>query len=185
MTIWDGGGNDTYDLSNYAQRISRSTCVPANGRRPRRPSSPISAHGHIARGNVANALLFKGDTRSLIENAIGGSATTDVIIANQAANRLTGGGGADTFHWMASTRRRARRAGRHASPISLRGTDRIDLSSIDAIPATGGTIDDFAFIGTERVQQRRRPAPLSGRGPQPPRPGATSTATASPTWRSS
>ena len=73
MTIWDGGGNDTYDLSNLSTAARRSTSGPANGRRPARRSSPISASGHFARGNVANALLFEGNTASLIENAIGGA----------------------------------------------------------------------------------------------------------------
>src|ERR1041385_1892512 len=74
-TIWDGGGSDTYDLSNYATNIninlnpgafSSFGMQLANNR-------PLSNGPVFAPGNIANALLFNGDTRSLIENAIGGS----------------------------------------------------------------------------------------------------------------
>ncbi|MGD9866178.1 MAG: calcium-binding protein, partial [Pseudodonghicola sp.] len=49
-----------------------------------------------ARGNIFNALLYKGDTRSLIENARGGSAD-DTIGGNQASNRLEGNAGNDAL----------------------------------------------------------------------------------------
>ena len=32
MTIWDGGGKDTYDLSELCDRRRRSICGPASGR---------------------------------------------------------------------------------------------------------------------------------------------------------
>ena len=75
-------------------------------------------------GNVANALLYNNDARSLIENAIGGSGG-DTLVANQAANRLTGNGGADTFAWRSSG---AAGTGSLADTITdfLRGTDRIN-----------------------------------------------------------
>src|SRR3712207_9536654 len=50
----------------------------------------------LAAGNIANALLHKGDTRSLIENAVGGTGA-DTIIGNQAANLLKANGGNDTL----------------------------------------------------------------------------------------
>jgi Ca2+-binding RTX toxin-like protein len=95
LTIWDGGGTDTYDLSNYDNGVTIDL----------RPgewtiTSPVQlanlGQNHMARGNIANALLYDGDPRSLIENAIGGSGA-DTITANQAVNHLTGNGGADTF----------------------------------------------------------------------------------------
>jgi serralysin len=48
----------------------------------------------FARGNIFNALLFKGDLRSLIENARGGSGS-DTIRGNQAENVLYGNNGND------------------------------------------------------------------------------------------
>ena len=53
-------------------------------------------NGGYARGNVFNALQYQGDTRSLIENAIGGSGN-DAITGNATANGLTGGDGNDTL----------------------------------------------------------------------------------------
>jgi serralysin len=144
MTIWDGGGNDTYDLSAYG---GGTTINLRPGEWTTTSSAQIAGlgEGHFARGNVANALLFEGNTSSLIENAIGG-AGGDVIIANQAANRLTGNGGADAFTWTASG---DAGIGDLADTILdfLRGTDKIDLSAIDAVPATGAD-DPFGFIGT-------------------------------------
>jgi serralysin len=51
---------------------------------------------HFANGNVYNALLYHGDTRSLIENANGGSGN-DTILGNQANNALRGNDGADSL----------------------------------------------------------------------------------------
>ncbi|HZH50815.1 MAG TPA: M10 family metallopeptidase [Microvirga sp.] len=92
-TVWDGGGIDTYDLSNYATNLKIDL-------RPGEWSTLSSAQlahlgsGHYARGNIANALLYHGDRRSLIENATGG-AGADQIVGNAVANQLVGGSGGD------------------------------------------------------------------------------------------
>lgn len=96
MTVWDGGGTDTYDLSSYATNLNinlrpgeysvfSATQLAGLGGGPN--------DGH-ARGNVFNALQYEGDARSLIENAIGGSGR-DTIIGNAAANKLIGNAGGD------------------------------------------------------------------------------------------
>ncbi|WP_407118307.1 M10 family metallopeptidase C-terminal domain-containing protein [Bradyrhizobium sp. LMG 9283] len=94
-TIWDGGGVDTYDLSNYTTNLSINLNPGA--------SSVFSSvqlaylgNGHYASGNVYNAYLYNGDTRSYIDNATGGSGN-DTIIGNAIANTLNGGGGNDTI----------------------------------------------------------------------------------------
>ena len=48
----------------------------------------------LAHGNVANALLYQGDSRSLIENATGGDGD-DRIVGNSADNHLIGRRGKD------------------------------------------------------------------------------------------
>ena len=97
-TIWDGGGNDTYDFHNFSKGMTIDL-------RPGEGSVldwSLLANlnqfesGHLASANVYNAYLFQGDRRSLIENAIGG-AGADLIIGNEAANRLVGNGGDDTL----------------------------------------------------------------------------------------
>ncbi|TPE47872.1 M10 family metallopeptidase C-terminal domain-containing protein [Amaricoccus solimangrovi] len=103
QTIWDGGGNDTYDLSNYSTNLTLSLdpgdhskfSTTQLARLGGTASNPI-----LARGNVFNALLFQDDHRSLIENAIGGTGN-DRISGNLAENNLLGGAGLDTLRGMA------------------------------------------------------------------------------------
>jgi serralysin len=95
LTVWDGGGNDTYDFSNYATNLkvdlrpgSWTTTSAAQLAKLRYDGS------RLAVGNIANALLYKDDTRSLIENAVGGTGA-DTIVGNQAHNHLSGSAGND------------------------------------------------------------------------------------------
>jgi serralysin len=100
-TIWDGGGKDTYDLSSYKTGVSVDL-------RPGNHSTFSDAQIALlnyeteayARGNIFNALLFKGDVRSLIENARGGSGD-DWLRGNQANNTLQGNNGNDKLFGMA------------------------------------------------------------------------------------
>jgi Ca2+-binding RTX toxin-like protein len=143
MTLWDGGGNDTYDLSNY---VTAAMIDLRPGHFSKFSDVQIAnlGDGHKAVGNVANALLYNNDPRSLIENVIGSSGN-DAITGNNAVNRLTGGGGSDTFSfWTVSQ-----------SPTGaadtildfLHGTDKIGLNGIDSISGTPGN-DPFTYIGT-------------------------------------
>jgi serralysin len=95
LTVWDGGGSDTYDFSNYATALKVDL-------RPGEWTTTSAAQlaklhysgSKVAIGNIANALQFQGDTRSLIENAKGGTGS-DTITGNAAANALWGNGGND------------------------------------------------------------------------------------------
>ncbi|WP_445216641.1 M10 family metallopeptidase C-terminal domain-containing protein [Bradyrhizobium sp. Pa8] len=94
-TVWDGGGVDTYDLSNYTTNLSINLNPGA--------SSVFSTvqlanlgNGHYASGNVYNAYLYNNDARSYIDNATGGFGN-DTILGNAIANVLNGGGGNDTI----------------------------------------------------------------------------------------
>ncbi|ACP22266.1 possible protease (plasmid) [Sinorhizobium fredii NGR234] len=97
LTVWDGGGIDTYDFSNYATALKVDL-------RPGEWTTTSSAQlarlrydgSKVAVGNIANALQYKGDARSLIENAKGG-AGNDTITGNAAANTLWGNAGKDTL----------------------------------------------------------------------------------------
>ncbi|MBB3017955.1 serralysin [Microvirga lupini] len=95
LTVWDGGGNDSYNFSNYGTNLKVdlrpggwTTTATGQLAKLRYDGSRLAA------GNIANALLHQGDTRSLIENAIGGTGA-DVIVGNQAANTLKGNAGND------------------------------------------------------------------------------------------
>ena len=98
-TLWDGGGEDTFDLTAYKTNLKIDL-------RPGQFSVFDKAQlGYLgggpndgyARGNIFNALLYNGDTRSLIENVKGGSGK-DTITGNQVGNKLYGNGGDDTLN---------------------------------------------------------------------------------------
>ncbi len=99
ITIWDGGGRDHFDFSNYntEQRIDLrpgafSTFSPAQLSN----LSNGSGQTNLARGNIANPLLYQGDLRSLIEDVTTGNGN-DQVIGNQVANLIRTAGGWDTI----------------------------------------------------------------------------------------
>lgn len=94
-TFWDGGGTDTYDLSNYTTNLSLDL-TPGGSSTFSSTQLAYLGGGNYARGNVFNALLFGGNTASMIENATGGSGN-DTILGNSANNVLIGNAGNDTI----------------------------------------------------------------------------------------
>lgn len=94
-TIWDGGGADTYDLSNYTTNLSINLNPGASSLFS---SAQVAYLGnsHYASGNVYNAYLYNNDAHSYIDNAIGGSGN-DKIVGNAITNTLNGGSGNDTI----------------------------------------------------------------------------------------
>jgi serralysin len=96
LTIWDGNGEDTYDLSDYVTDLDIDL---SPGEHSVFSSAQLAYLGGgrndgYARGNAFNALLYEDDERSLIENAIGGRGD-DTLRGNAAANQLEGGSGDD------------------------------------------------------------------------------------------
>ncbi|MGG5809407.1 M10 family metallopeptidase [Falsiroseomonas sp. CW058] len=101
LTVWDGGGTDTYDLSAYAGGVSVDLAPGGHSVLAAQQLAVLDAlSGTVARGNVFNALLHGGNPASLIENATGG-AGADTLSGNQAANRLEGGAGGDLLSGLA------------------------------------------------------------------------------------
>src|SRR6185312_239894 len=101
MTVWDGGGNDTYDFSNYTTNLSINL-QPGGWTTASTAQLAYLGNGHYAIGNIANALLYQNNPASLIENAIGGSGN-DTITGNTANNKITGGAGNDTVDGLGGT----------------------------------------------------------------------------------
>ncbi|WP_247361584.1 MULTISPECIES: M10 family metallopeptidase C-terminal domain-containing protein [unclassified Bradyrhizobium] len=93
-TIWDGGGVDTYDLSNYTTNLSINLNPGASSLFSSVQLANLG-NGHYASGNVYNAYVYNNDARSYIDNATGGSGN-DTIVGNAIANVLNGGSGNDT-----------------------------------------------------------------------------------------
>ncbi|KQN00021.1 hypothetical protein ASE78_17795 [Sphingomonas sp. Leaf25] len=105
LTIWDGGGNDTIDASNYANGVTidlrpgeYSTVDQAQLANSLAYQNGVA----LAPGNIAMSLLYNNDARSLIENAKGG-AGNDVFVGNMANNILDGGAGSDTVVFTNTT----------------------------------------------------------------------------------
>jgi Peptidase M10 serralysin C terminal len=108
MTVWDGGGNATYDLSNYTTNQSvdlnpgQWVVLDTSSAQLQRADLGNNGAGgpeYFARGNIANALIDPNnpnEATSLIKNVILGSGT-DTVIGNHANNKVDGGGGQDTF----------------------------------------------------------------------------------------
>lgn len=121
LTVWDGGGTDTYDFSNYGTNLTVN--LQPGGWTTTATSQLAKLHwdgSKVAVGNIANALLHKGDARALIENAFGGLGN-DALTGNDANNWLTGAAGNDRL-------------------IGGRGNDTLD----------GGTGDDTVVFSGER-----------------------------------
>ena len=108
MTIWDGGGLDTYDFSNYSGHPSGLHYRPSSRRLDNRFTCQFadldatsqfgwSTRTIIWRREILQTLCqWAGRQSNLIENVIGADSD-DQIIGNDAANRIEGGEGNDTI----------------------------------------------------------------------------------------
>jgi serralysin len=153
LTVWDGGGNDTYDFSNYANNLTvdlgpgawTSTATP-------QLAKLYSDGSRVAAGNIANALLFQRDTRSLIENAVGGSGS-DALTGNKTANLLKGGAGKDKLSGLAGNDTLDGGLGADTL-VGGAGADVFDFNSIkDTPPGARDTIQDL-MQGVDRIDVR-------------------------------
>ncbi|HEX8574354.1 MAG TPA: M10 family metallopeptidase C-terminal domain-containing protein [Allosphingosinicella sp.] len=141
LTIWDGGGNDTIDASNYAGGVTIdlrpgefSTVDQAQLANHLTPQNLTA----LAPGNIAMALLHNNDGRSLIENAKGG-AGNDVFVGNTANNLLEGGAGSDTVVFTNPTGVTVTLNDTGADVIVTHDGETDTLRSIENIVGTGGS----------------------------------------------
>ncbi|MGO4525611.1 M10 family metallopeptidase [Microvirga sp. 2MCAF35] len=171
LTIWDGDGDDTYNLSNYTTNLKIDLRPGEWTKTSNTQLAKLNWDGSkVAVGNVANALLYHGDTRSLIENAVGGSGN-DSLTGNEGRNHLIGGAGADKLYGLDgadilegnagadtffggsgadifdfNSRSDSLSSARDTIQDFVRGTDHIDLRTIDANTVSSGD-QAFSFIG--------------------------------------
>lgn len=98
-TIWDGGGSDSYNFSNYTTNLNINLMpggwvdldVGGNFQRAE------LGNGNYARAQVFNALQYNDDPRSLIEAATSGTGD-DIITGNAANNVLWSQAGRDILN---------------------------------------------------------------------------------------
>jgi Ca2+-binding RTX toxin-like protein len=173
QTLWDGGGGDTYDLSNYTTGLTIDLQPGGWTKTAAEQRAKLHWDGSkAAAGNIANALLSQGDARSLIENAVGGSGS-DMLTGNQVANRLKGGAGRDTLTGLAGDDvlegglgadtliggagsdtfdfnfiKETRATTRDTIQDLVQGVDHVDLRTIDASTAASGN-QKFSFIAAK------------------------------------
>jgi serralysin len=123
MTLWDGNGIDTFDLSNYSTAL-QVDLTPGGWSvfDPAQLAQIDLANGATARGNVFNALMFNSDPRSLVENAFGGSGN-DSLTGNAASNVLSGGAGNDRLDGGAGRDFAAYSGARAGYQITRNGAD--------------------------------------------------------------
>ncbi|MEQ1715162.1 MAG: M10 family metallopeptidase [Hyphomicrobium sp.] len=95
MTVWDGGGVDTYNFANFTTKAVINL-APGSWSTPHNGLRADLGSGHFARGSIANAWSFANDFRAYIENANGGS-NHDSITGNIVNNVLHGNGGNDVI----------------------------------------------------------------------------------------
>lgn len=150
LTIWDGGGNDTLDLSNYSRGVSIDlrpgafSTLDADQLANHLAYQGLTA---LAPGNVAMSLLYNNDSRSLIENARGGIGN-DVFIGNIANNLLDGGAGSDTVIFTNTTGINVLLNDTGADVIVTHDGETDTLRSIENI---GGTSGNDAIIGNSQA----------------------------------
>jgi serralysin len=100
LTVWDGGGTDTYSFTDYTTALTIDLQPGAWSITSQEQRAKLHWDGSkLAAGNIANALLHQGDTRALIENVYGGSAN-DTIKGNVIGNSLRGNAGDDRLYGL-------------------------------------------------------------------------------------
>ncbi|WP_439594451.1 M10 family metallopeptidase C-terminal domain-containing protein [Falsiroseomonas sp.] len=130
LTIWDGGGRDTYDLRAYADDLRIDLAPGAGSILSPAQLADLTPLGEEpgtwrAQRSLYNAFLYQDDPRSLIEDVWGGTGD-DRISGNLAANRLAGAAGADTL-------------------LGLQGADTLD-GGAGADRMEGGAGDDTYLV---------------------------------------
>jgi serralysin len=152
LTIWDGGGNDTYDFTQYTTGLRVNLNPGAWTITSQAQRAKLSWDGSkLAAGNIANALLYHGDLHSLIENALGGSGN-DLMYGNSVANRLQGNAGNDSMNGRGGNDILIGGSGNDAlygssGADALYGNSGADMfrfgSVSDSLPTSRDTIKDF------------------------------------------
>ncbi len=152
-TIWDGGGNDTFNASNQAQAVTidlRPGSFSSIGG-TRNVAIAFGAAIENAIGSSFNDSLTANDASGTLDGRAGndtlvGGAGVDRLIGGPGIDTLTGNGGADIFSFVSGDSGAAS-GNRDLISDFTPGTDQIDLSGIDADLSTP-IMDAFRFLGT-------------------------------------
>ncbi|MDO9382794.1 MAG: M10 family metallopeptidase C-terminal domain-containing protein, partial [Hyphomicrobiaceae bacterium] len=153
LTIYDSGGNDTLNCSGYsmAQTIDlHAGAFSSVGGLVNNIGIALNAMIENAIGGSGNDTLIANDLSCTLMGGAGndtlaGGAGIDRLFGGIGVDTLSGGGGIDTFVFAFGDSSAA--SGQHDRVNGfIAGVDRIDVSGIDAIAASGAS-DLFRFIG--------------------------------------
>ncbi|MEN7538762.1 M10 family metallopeptidase [Aurantiacibacter flavus] len=140
--IWDAGGTDTIsNLGGTASCVINLNAYPLSG--------GVASKLYVS-GNVGISGGYTVAQGAVIENAIGG-AGNDVIVANAAANMLTGSAGSDRFCFLHAPDATAIDS---ILDFSTGESDKIALST-EAFAALAGLSDlagEFAWLDADAPQ---------------------------------
>ncbi|MES2196596.1 MAG: M10 family metallopeptidase C-terminal domain-containing protein [Pseudomonadota bacterium] len=154
LTIYDSGGNDTLNCSGYstAQTLDlHAGAFCSVGGLVNNIGIALNVTIENAVGGSGNDTLIANDLGCSLTGGAGndtltGGAGIDRLLGGIGVDTMNGGGGADTFVFAFGDSSAA--SGQHDRINGfIAGVDRIDLSGIDAIAATGAS-DLFRFVGT-------------------------------------
>jgi Ca2+-binding RTX toxin-like protein len=142
LTIWDGGGDDSYDLSNYDTDVTVNL-GPGEWINLGTQLANLDAANtdHFARGNIANAYEFQGNPASLIENATTGNGN-DSVTGNDLDNVLATGAGNDTLDGGAGADRLDGGAG-YDTIDGGAGNDTIDGGADGGLAVYSGSLPQY------------------------------------------
>jgi serralysin len=164
-----GAGNDSYTVDNLLDKVHETTSVgsgiDAGGIDTVRSSVSFTLGGFIeqmiltgflavdGKGNtLSNTLNGNGAANTLTglagNDTITGGNGNDSLVGGDGQDVLRGGAGADVFAYNVARETGVTSTSRDTIADFVGGADRIDLSRIDANPATGATNDSFTFIGS-------------------------------------
>ncbi|HYI63561.1 MAG TPA: M10 family metallopeptidase C-terminal domain-containing protein [Allosphingosinicella sp.] len=152
IAVWDAGGRDTLDFSGWS----------TNSRIDLAAGGSSDGGGQTHNVQIAFGTIIENATGGSGDDVLGGNAGGNLLRGGSGNDRLTGdagsdwqegGAGADIFVYTAlgqSNDYAPRSDGKKLLPDVLgdflSGTDKIDLSAIDAVAGTAGD-DAFTFIG--------------------------------------
>lgn len=162
-TIMAGSGNNVLvggagvDTLSYAAGVKATTGVTMNlslttvQATGGSGSDRVSGFENLIGSSRADKLTGSNGANVLTGGAgndtIAGGGGNDRLVGEAGADRLNGGTGADIFDYNGVTESGITNATRDVISGFVRGQDRIDLSTIDAIASTA-TNNAFTFIGT-------------------------------------
>jgi Ca2+-binding RTX toxin-like protein len=164
-----GSGDDSYTVDNALDKVFESTTtnsgIDAGGTDTVRSSVAFTLGSFIekliltgsqainGKGNaLSNSLTGNGGANTLTglvgNDTLLGGGGSDTLVGGAGKDSLRGGAGADVFAYNSVADSGNATTNRDSIADFVAGSDRIDLSAIDANPATGASNNAFTFIGS-------------------------------------